>query len=57
MTNKKTKSQEKTLPEEGNDCAESPSEDRISLQEDKKVEYKIGEGEKGHPCAIKVRPC
>ena len=25
MTNKKTKSQEKNLPEEGNDCSESPS--------------------------------
>jgi hypothetical protein len=29
MTNKKTKSQEKTLPEEGNDCAESTSPEAV----------------------------
>ncbi|MBC8472035.1 MAG: cold-shock protein [Planctomycetes bacterium] len=34
-----------------------PSEGRVSLQEDQKVEYEIGEGEKGRPCAVKVRPC
>ena len=25
--------------------------------ENQKVEYEIGEGQKGRPCAIKVRPC
>jgi hypothetical protein len=29
MTNKKTKSQKKSLPEEGNDCAESPSPEAV----------------------------
>ncbi len=45
----------------GNDLfvhhSEIQSEGRVSLQEDQKVEYEIGEGEKGRPCAIKVHPC
>ena len=45
----------------GNDLfvhhSEIQSEGRVSLQEDQKVEYEIGEGEKGRTCAIKVRPC
>ena len=28
-----------------------------SLEENQKVEYEIGKGEKDRPCAIKVRPC
>ena len=30
---------------------------RTSLDEGQKVEYETGKGEKGRPCAIKVRPC
>lgn len=33
------------------------SEGTTGLREGQKVEYEIGEGEKGRPCAIKVRPC
>ena len=45
----------------GNDLfvhhSEIQSEGRVSLQEDQKVEYEIGKGEKDRPCAIKVRSC
>ena len=34
--------------------SEIQSEGRASLREDQKVEYEIGKGEKGRPCAIKV---
>jgi CspA family cold shock protein len=49
-------------PEDGgNDLfvhhSEIQSEGKVSLQEDQKFEYEIGEGEKGRPCAVKVRPC
>ena len=37
--------------------SEIQSEGRASLQESQKVEYEIGEGIKGDPCAIKVRYC
>ena len=37
--------------------SEIESEGRVSLYEGQKVEYEIGEGEKGRPCAIKVRSC
>ena len=30
---------------------------RTALDEGQKVEYETGEGEKGRPCATKVRPC
>ncbi len=36
--------------------SEIQSEGRATLNEGQKVEYEIGEGEKG-PCATKVRPC
>jgi CspA family cold shock protein len=36
--------------------SEIQSEGRAALNEGQKVEYEIGEGEKG-PHAIKVRPC
>ena len=50
------------VPDDGGDDlfvhhSEIQSEGRVSLQEDQKVEYEIGKGEKGRPCAIKVRPC
>ena len=50
------------VPEDGgNDLfvhhSEIQSVGRVSLHEDQKVEYEIGEGEKGRPCAIQVRPC
>jgi CspA family cold shock protein len=35
--------------------SEIQSEGRATLNEGQKIEYEIGEGEKG-PCAIKVRP-
>jgi CspA family cold shock protein len=34
--------------------SEIQSEGRASLREGQKVEYEIGKGEKGRPCAIKV---
>jgi CspA family cold shock protein len=37
--------------------SEIQSEGRASLSEGQKVEYEIGEGEKGRPCATKVRAC
>ncbi len=49
------------LPDDNNDDlfvhhSEIQSEGRATLNEGQKVEYEIGEGEKG-PCATKVRPC
>ncbi len=49
------------LPDDDNDDlfvhhSEIQSEGRATLNEGQKVEYEIGEGEKG-PCATKVRPC
>ena len=37
--------------------SEIQSEGRASLEENQKVEYESGEGQKGRPCAVKVRPC
>ena len=37
--------------------SEIQSEGRASLSEGQKVEYEIGKGEKGRPCATNVRPC
>ena len=37
--------------------SEIQSEGKAALREGQKVEFEIGEGEKGRPCAIKVRPC
>ena len=37
--------------------SEIKSEGRVSLEENQKVEYEIGEGQNGRPCATKVRPC
>ena len=50
------------VPDDGGDDlfvhhSEIQSEGRVSLQENQKVEYEIGEGVKGRPCAVKVRPC
>ena len=49
------------LPDDSDDDlfvhhSEIQSEGRATLNEGQKVEYEIGEGEKG-PCATKVRPC
>jgi len=45
----------------GNDLFVHYSEIKVegsaSLNEGQNVEYEIGEGIKGRPCAIKVRPC
>jgi len=45
----------------GNDLfvhhSEIQSEGTAALREGQKVEYEIGEGEKGRPCATNVRPC
>jgi len=45
----------------GNDLfvhhSEIQSEGTAALREGQNVEYEIGEGEKGRPCAIKVHPC
>ncbi len=48
------------VPEDGSDDlfvhhSEVQSEGRVSLREGQKVEYEIGQGEKGRPCAVKVR--
>ena len=50
------------LPDDGGDDlfvhqSEIQSEGRASLEENQKVEYEIGEGVKGGPCATNVRPC
>ena len=50
------------IPDDGgNDLfvhrSEIQSESTAGLREGQKVEYEIGEGVKGHPCAIKARPC
>jgi len=50
------------LPDDGgNDLfvhhSEIQSEGTAALREGQKVEYEVGEGEKGRPCAINVRPC
>ncbi len=37
--------------------SEIQSEGEPSLSEGQKVEYETGTGEKGRPCATKVRPC
>ncbi len=37
--------------------SEIQEEGRTSLDEGQKVEYAAGEGQKGRPCATKVRPC
>jgi len=37
--------------------SEIESEGKASLREGQKVEYEIGEGQKGRPCATKVRLC
>ena len=49
------------IPEEGGDDlffhhSEIQSEGKASLNEGQKVEYEAGTGEKGRPCAVKVRP-
>lgn len=48
------------VPDDGSDDlfvhhSEVQSEGRVSLREGQKVEYEIGQGEKGRPCAVKVR--
>jgi CspA family cold shock protein len=50
------------VPDDGGDDlfvhhSEIQSEGTAALREGQKVEYEIGEGEKGRPCAIKARPC
>jgi CspA family cold shock protein len=50
------------VPDEGDSDlfvhhSEIQSEGKSALQEGQKVEYEIGEGVKGGPCATKVRPC
>jgi len=50
------------IPEEGGDDlffhhSEIQSEGKASLGEGQKVEYEVGTGEKGRPCAVKVRSC
>jgi len=50
------------VPDDGDDDlfvhhSEIQSEGTAALREGQKVEYEIGEGEKGRPCAIKVHPC
>jgi CspA family cold shock protein len=50
------------LPDDGGDDlfvhhSEIQSEGDVSLREGQKVEYEIGKGEKGRPCATNVRPC
>ncbi|MHC4657965.1 MAG: cold-shock protein [Planctomycetota bacterium] len=50
------------VPDDGEDDlffhhSEIRTEGRASLDEDQKVEYEIGKGEKGRRCAIKVSPC
>jgi len=50
------------VPDDGGDDlfvhhSEIQSEGTAALCEGQKVEYEIGEGEKGRPCAIKARPC
>jgi CspA family cold shock protein len=50
------------VPDDGSDDlfvhhSEIQSEGRASLEENQKVEYESGEGQKGRPCAVKVRPC
>jgi len=49
------------VPDDGGDDlfvhhSEIQSEGTAALREGQKVEYEIGEGEKGRPCAIKARP-
>ncbi len=50
------------VPDDGSDDlfvhhSEIQSEGKASLEENQKVEYETGEGQKGRPCAVKVRPC
>lgn len=50
------------VPDDGGDDlfvhhSEIQSEGAASLDQDQKVEYEIGKGEKDRRCAIKVRPC
>ncbi len=50
------------VPDDGSDelfvhHSEIQSEGKASLEENQKVEYETGEGQKGRPCAVKVRPC
>ena len=49
------------LPDDGGDDlfvhhSEIQAEGDVSLREGQKVEYEIGKGERGRPCATKVRP-
>lgn len=50
------------VPDDGGDDlfvhhSEIQSAGKASLHEGQKVEYEIGTGDKGRPCATSVRPC